>query len=148
MNLWRAMAAFYSTLTDNGCTHARMLSRELTAGMQGQKTTGKRFCPDCGDAVRLVWTLLRCRHCLARRRACSRLDGQTAPVETFCTHCGARAVRRIQKATLLAHEVPYATCRWVPDETDESVNPFTRFNGQPGVVEGQVVRSRTVTLQG
>jgi len=145
LNWSRAIQAFCRHLIEDTCDHT-----------QATLHSGKGFCRDCGQKVKLVWVQLRCQGCQSKRLITKTPLGSIEPVHRYCQHCGTAAVRTVKKADIAAHELIYSLGLKEIDYTDASpqktafhdiprVHQFKpqHFRGEPAhVVEGHVVRKQ------
>ncbi|MCA9806638.1 MAG: zinc ribbon domain-containing protein [Cyanobacteria bacterium HKST-UBA06] len=111
MRLVKAIAAFLRVWFNTGsCTHARV-----------DVTKGSAYCPDCGYHVKVVWNMLVCRRCSAKRLPKPSIFGPIQPQELFCKHCGYDRVQHVQKDHIQPYELPFAISEL-----------YTDFGSQPG----------------
>lgn len=148
MRLMRAIYAFYRQLFGGECEHPRLRDKMTS----GDKPCA--FCPDCGYRVAMMWALVRCRNCVAKRTPKKNLDSSVGPMFRYCEHCGSTDFQIIKKTRLHAHEMPYAVMSAEIDYTDErphqkeyapKENPFAAYSTSP-VVEGEVLNSEYVRI--
>lgn len=146
MRLFVALYAFCKHLFETPCEHSRV-----------NKSGG--YCPDCGYQVRILWAMIRCRRCTARRLPRRDLDGSVAPMFRYCRHCGSADFQLIKKPRIHAHEMTYAVNVKDVDYTSDNgsehrgdpfrgvpkpANPFEAY-ADSRVVEGEVVGKRYVS---
>ena len=143
MRLVRAFYAFCRHLFGAECEHAKLRDKFT----HGHKAGG--FCTDCGYKVAMMWAMLRCRNCVAKRTPRKNLDGSIGPMYRYCEHCGSTDFQIIKKSKLHSHEMPYAVMCAEVDYSEEQprkkvyaapkTNPFAAYSGS--VVDGEVVSS-------
>ncbi len=131
----KAVNAFFQNLITPSCEHRRA---NLSA----------RFCPDCGYKVKLVWVMIKCRSCQARRVPDkSVVLGAVRPLEKFCRHCGSTDYQIVKKDRIDAYELMYCVSLKEIDYTEEAppnaepVRQTAPFN----IVEGEVLNSAFVS---
>lgn len=139
MQLFKALAAFYTALFNSDCEHPRVAPR-------GEGTPHAAFCTDCGYKVRAMWSICRCRTCGSKRQPKRGMDGRVSPLYRYCQHCGQTDFQLIKKDRINVHEMPYALLTKEIDYTEErqpspkrSPNPFEAAYRNLDIVEGEVL---------
>lgn len=147
MDLYRALYTFYKSLVEQDCEHQRVHF--------GQSAP---FCPDCGYKIKLLWVMVKCRHCDSKRIPRRMPDGKITPLHKYCRHCGASAFRLVKRESIDAYELLYGLSIKEIDYSEERRQP--QFTPRPGpqpkatpqaqqspfdVVDGQVIRKRYFT---
>lgn len=155
MQLFKALAAFYSALFYSECEHLRVAPPSMTP--TGSKLSTSAFCPDCGYKIRALWSLCRCRTCGGKRQPKKGMDGKIRPLYRYCQHCGQTDFQLIKRDRIHVHELPYALLTKEIDYTEErkpspkkpvTDNPFEAAYRQLDIVEGEVIhRSEQVYTQ-
>src|SRR5690242_10790418 len=144
MQLFKAVAAFYSALFNSDCDHP--LVAPPGAAPDGSSRPYKTFCPDCGYKIRALWSLCRCRTCGAKRQPKQGMDGRVRPLYRYCQHCGQTDFQLIKRDRIHAYEMPYAILTKEIDYTEERMatpkrpaNPFEAPTRTLDIVEGEVL---------
>ncbi len=75
---------------------------------QVQLSEGIHFCPDCGDSVKAVWTVIRCSQCHAKRRPCQTMLKEIKPLDSFCRFCGQSQYYQTEQDRIELYEHPFA----------------------------------------
>ena len=81
MSIAKAAYAFYINLFERDCEHKQVTAKPGTHNAVGH-------CPDCGYKIAMLWTLVRCRTCGAKRHPKTAIDGRVSPLYRYCQHCG------------------------------------------------------------
>jgi hypothetical protein len=145
MQLFKALAAFYTALFNDECEHPRVAPPGMTP--DGASRPHSSFCPDCGYKIRALWSLCRCRTCGAKRQPKRGMDGRISPLYRYCQHCGQTDFQLIKRERIHVHEMPFALLTKEIDYTEErrpspkrtAPNPFNLSDRTLDIVEGEVL---------
>jgi hypothetical protein len=123
-NFFKAVAAFFNVLAHQSCHHT---------GVQLQQPAGKSpmagvRCTHCGYKIKLVWVMLKCHGCSAKRhpKPAAGYINETVPIDTqfsaltpCCRHCGSSGIKVSKRDAIDAHDLPYALLLKEVDYRDE-----------------------------
>ena len=145
MQLFRALAAFYTALFNSDCEHPRVAPPGMTP--DGSSKLHSSFCGDCGYKIRALWSICRCRTCGSKRQPKRGMDGRVSPLYRYCQHCGQTDFQLIKRDRINVHEMPYALLTKEIDYTEErqaspkrpANNPFEFSARTLDIVEGEVL---------